>query len=301
MEDRIRVGAGGFGTVFKIKETDGNILAIKIVRGYASIDDFNIEVHSLDREYRTIANLGFHNRIIKIFNVVRDYQNTEAILIMEFLPGGSLADRIVKNGKIEMCSTLKIVTQLCEAVEFLHQNNIFHSDIKPSNIMFTAENNIKLCDFGIAVHLQTLVTNQSSKRAGDNFYMSPERINGEHRSVENDIWSVGATFIKMVTGEVLNSTDGPIKGPLNISQYNLTYGGKSQEEMLASFPNDYSSVIKLIISKTLVQKPFRANAKDLLNLCNTIWKTLQTSATTEYSVFVYNGHCTVLDTSNEYE
>ena len=186
-----------------------------------------------------------------------------------------------------MYTTVKITTQIFEAVEFLHRNNIFHSDIKPSNIMFTAENNVKLCDFGIAVHLQTIVASQSSKRAGDIFYMSPERIKGEHRSAENDIWSVGATFITMVTGASLNSTDGPILAPSNISQYKLSFGGKGRDEMLADFPNDYSILIKEIISKTIVQKPLRGNAKELLNLCNTFWETLQTSASTEYPIFEY--------------
>ena len=113
-------------------------------------------------------------------------------------------------------------------MSFLHRKEIYHSDIKPANILFTAEENLKISDFGIAVgsQLQTKSSATSSHFKGDFHYMSPERLQGAERSAANDIWSVGATFVHMITGQPLNHLDATI--PLlsmNIAQYKICING----------------------------------------------------------------------------
>ena len=119
---------------------------------------------------------------------------------------------------------LKYLTQILEGVSFLHRKEIYHSDIKPANILFTAEDKLKISDFGIAMgsQLQTKSSATSSHFQCDFHYMSPERLQGADRSAANDMWSVGATLVHMISGQPLNHLDKTITLlSMNISQYKI--------------------------------------------------------------------------------
>ena len=77
------------------------------------------------------------------------------MIVMEYLAGGSLADKLKNQKPLIKNKVHKYFRQILDGLDFLHQRNIFHSDIKPANILFTKQDNIKICDFGIAVVLQT--------------------------------------------------------------------------------------------------------------------------------------------------
>lgn len=120
---------------------------------------------------------------------------------------GLLDDKIttaVLSNTIYQINNLKYIKQILEGVKFLHFNNIFHSDIKPANILFTNTDDIKICDFGIALHMhsESSVTTSTSNFKRDRLYMSPERLANDSRIAENDIWSVGATFVSMISGHL---------------------------------------------------------------------------------------------------
>ena len=84
---------------------------------------------------------------------------------------------------------LKYLKQILEGVDFLHQRNIYHSDIKPANILFSQGDDVKICDFGIskAIELQTELSAISSFIKSDFCYMSPERLNNASRSAAIDM------------------------------------------------------------------------------------------------------------------
>ena len=119
---------------------------------------------------------------------------------MELMEGGSLVDKLRDQKPLHDNSVLNYLTQILEGVSFLHRKGIYHSDIKPANILFTADDNLKISDFGIAVgsQLQTKSSATSSHFQGDFHYMSPERLQGADRSAANDIWSVGVIFVHMI-------------------------------------------------------------------------------------------------------
>ena len=152
-------------------------------------------------------------------------------------------------------------------MSFLHRREIYHSDIKPANILFTAEDNLKISDFGIAIgsQLQTKSSATSSHFQGDFHYMSPERLQGADRSATNDIWSLGATFVHMISGQPLNHLDTTI--PLlsmNISQYKIFVKGAPLNNYLQTLnDNDFK---KKVISRTLCNEPNRANWQQLFRI-----------------------------------
>ena len=190
------------------------------------------------------------------------------MIVMEYLAGGSLADKLKDHKPLSNYKVHKYFGQILDGLDFLHQRNIYHSDIKPANILFTEQDNIKICDFGIAVELQTETSASSSHMKGDFHYMSPERINNASRSAANDIWSVGATFVEMVTGQPLNHLDTIPLIMMNISQYKIFINGKPYEEYLQSLnDNDFR---KRIISRTLCIASSRANCHELLAIVSQI-------------------------------
>ena len=135
-------------------------------------------------------------------------EKNRIMIIMEYMAGGSLDDKIKKvGGPLIKDSVFKYLVQIMEGVYFLHQNNVIHNDIKPSNILFSSDDNIKLCDFGISKHETSTSTTSTTSAKGTWNYMSPERCLGNSKSFKNDIWSVGATFVEMITGHPLNYTD----------------------------------------------------------------------------------------------
>ena len=224
-----------------------------------------IRSDSLENEYRVVTSLGNHPRIIQFFAIVRDQKNFQIMIVMEYMEGGSLADKLKDQNPLPDNSVLKYLVQILEGVSFIHQKKIYHSDIKPANILFTAKDNLKISDFGIAVGNQ-LQTNTSSATSshfqGDFHYMSPERLQGAARSAANDIWSVGATFVHMVSGQPLNPRDILTQLLINISQYKICINGKPYSEYLETLnENDFK---KQIISRTLCPESNRANCQQLL-------------------------------------
>ena len=205
------IGSGGFGRVYKIKASNSTetFVAVKVVSGLGNLDEYKSQVDALQNEYRLVTSLGNHPRIIQFFAIIPDDRNFQIMIVMEFMEGGSLADKLRDQKPLPDNSVLKYLTQILEGVSFLHRKEIYHSDIKPANILFTADDNLKISDFGIAVgsQLQTKSSATSSHFQGDFHYMSPERLQGADRSAANDIWSVGATFVHMITGQPLNHLD----------------------------------------------------------------------------------------------
>ena len=106
--------------------------------------------------------LGNHPRIIQFFAIVRDQKNFQIMIVMEYMEGGSLADKLKDQKPLPDNSVLKYLVQILEGVGFIHRKEIYHSDIKPANILFDAEDNLKISDFGISVGGQLQTTRSAT-------------------------------------------------------------------------------------------------------------------------------------------
>ena len=151
---------------------------------------------------------------------------------MEYMECGSLADKLRDQKPLPENSVLKYLTQILEGASFLHRKEIYHSDIKPANILFTVGDNLKISDFGIAVGSQLETKSSATSHfQGDFHYMSPERLQGADRSATNDIWSVGATLVHMISGQPLNHLETVTQLLINISQYKIFISGKHRRRV----------------------------------------------------------------------
>jgi Tol biopolymer transport system component len=161
------------------------------------------------REARVLASLN-HPNIATIYD---EFQETEdvAYLILEYVPGQTLAERIAKS-QLKLEETLSIALQIAEAVAAAHEHDVIHRDLKPGNIKITPEGKVKVLDFGLAkavggeaLDQQSTVT-EPGRVIGTPAYMSPEQARGKPADKRSDIWSFGCVLYEMLSGRV------PFKG-----------------------------------------------------------------------------------------
>ena len=135
------------------------------------------------REAKLLSSLK-HKNIINIVGAGADSKST--VIISEYAQGGSLADRMAR--KHEWQKAMEIIVPVASGLDFAHKNNILHGNLRPSNILFDADEVVKICDFGLPPHYNT-----SPKR---NWYSPPER----EKSRPGDIYAIGVILHQMLTG-----------------------------------------------------------------------------------------------------
>ena len=121
-------------------------------------------------------------------------------ITMEFVEGRSLQSLIDARQNFPVSRVLKLMEQVCSALDFAHQHNVVHRDIKPANLMLTPDDTIKITDFGTAKILQ-FGTAQTAHVMGTPSYMSPEQVKGAPVDGRSDIFSLGVILYELMTGE----------------------------------------------------------------------------------------------------
>jgi len=197
------LGQGGMGAVYKARQKQlDRLVALKILPPQVAQTEAFAE--RFTREARSLAKLN-HPRIVSVY----DFGHTEDGLyyfIMEFIDGTDLR-HVIQAGELSATEALAIVPQVCEALQFAHEEGIVHRDIKPENILLDKKGRVKIADFGLAKLLDRPATvytlTQAGQRMGTPHYMAPEQIEHpgqvDHRA---DIYSLGVVFYEMLTGEL---------------------------------------------------------------------------------------------------
>ena len=196
------IGKGGMGAVYKARQPKlDRFVALKILPPAAAGDPGFAE--RFNREARALARLSHPNIV-----AVHDFGQAGGLhyLVMEFVDGGNLR-QIEAAGRLAPEQALAIVPQICDALQFAHNEGIVHRDIKPENILLDKKGRVKITDFGIAKMLglaaeQTTLTGARDV-VGTPHYMAPEQVEKpqtvDHRA---DIYSLGVVFYEMLTGEL---------------------------------------------------------------------------------------------------
>ena len=204
-----RIGAGGMGEVYKARDARlHRTVAIKILP-YHLADRVDLR-ERLDREARTIASLN-HPHICTLFDIGR--QDGVAFLVMEYLEGETLAQRLAK-GPLPLAQVLQYAIEISDALDKAHHQGVTHRDLKPGNIMLT-KTGTKLLDFGLAKLRQeaapgTPLSERATERdaitaqgaiVGTLLYMAPEQLEGKELDARTDIFAFGALVYEMATGK----------------------------------------------------------------------------------------------------
>lgn len=166
------LGRGGFGTVYRARDTAlGREVAVKVLHPQLMVEpDF---VERFRNEARIIAGLE-HPNLVAVYDLGEAAGS--AFLVMRYLPGGSLREKLEKNGPIPFGEALQILKQVSAGLTAAHAKGIIHRDIKPENILFAADGQAVVSDFGLARALldSSFSSSSGSGGVGTPFYRAPE-------------------------------------------------------------------------------------------------------------------------------
>lgn len=197
-----RLGKGGMGEVYLAKhKTLGIFRALKML----SQDSDNSNAKFLERFIREakLASEIRHPNIVGVMDVETDSDCGFPYIVMEYVDGGSLRNSLSASKRLSEEQAVVIVEAVAAALQAAEEHNIVHRDIKPDNIMFTRRGEVKLADLGIAkVDGQNTDLTKTNVMIGTPAYLPPEQArNAKGVDARADIYSLGATFYEMLTGE----------------------------------------------------------------------------------------------------
>lgn len=239
-----KIGQGAMGAVFKATdEATGNTVALKILsprlaRSRAFIKRFL-------REAQAGATLR-HPNIVQTLDVGE--AGGYYYLAMEFVEGETARHLLREKGVFEEKEALKIVAQICQALEHARNHNMVHRDVKPENILISKDGTAKLADLGLAREVSTDPSlTVPGEALGTPFYISPEQAQGkvdvDHRS---DVYSLGATLFHLVTGKV------PFEGATSavVMTKHINEPLPEPRSLNSSLTESVSNIIKKAMAKT---------------------------------------------------
>ncbi len=196
------IGQGGMGAVYRARQPGlDRLVAIKVLPPETTADPGFAERFS--REARALARLN-HPNIVSVY----DFGQASGLhyFVMEYVDGLNLR-QLAQSGRVTPREALQIIPQMCDALQFAHDEGIVHRDIKPENVMVDKKGRVKIADFGLAKLLgrepENLQLTGARDVMGTPHYMAPEQMEKpnevDHRA---DIYSLGVVFYELLTGEL---------------------------------------------------------------------------------------------------
>jgi len=201
------LGSGGMGQVYLAKSADGMNYALKVLHP-------DLERRGNDAKLRFLHEAEFlmtirHRNLVEVFDAGEDPEMGFCYILMEYMPGGSLGDKIAREGRLPVDKAISYISQTADALSVAHKQGVIHRDIKPDNILFTADGVPKLTDLGVARFFDeaddTHLT-MDGHLLGTPAYMAPEQMmDSHHIDARADIYSLGIVLYEMLAGDRPNA------------------------------------------------------------------------------------------------
>ncbi len=247
------LGHGGMGAVFLVRhrvlDTD---FALKVL--YPEVAKRNQQfVERFIREARLAGNIR-HQNLIAVYDAGQNEKNGMYYLVMDYVAGGSVRDKLKQNHYLGLTEAVAIIRQVASALEAAQERNMVHRDIKPDNIMFDSNGVVRLADLGIAKASDGRDTNLTVEASvfGTPSYMSPEQARDASKvDTRADIYSLGVVFYEMLTGR------RPFVGENNIEILTQVIDGKSAPDVRTyspELPEDVARLVMDMLEKTLAKR-----------------------------------------------
>jgi serine/threonine protein kinase len=240
------LGAGGMGRVFLGAGSDGQLVAVKVIRGDLAMDS---EFRARFRREITVARKVSSRFTAPLIDA--DIDDPVPWLATAYVPGPSLADAVTEHGPLPARSVLELAAGLAEGLSAIHAAGVVHRDLKPSNVLL-AQDGPRVIDFGISVAAETSPLTRTGLLIGSPGYMSPEQVEGREVGAASDIFSLGSVLTYAATGEApFGSGSAPT----------LAYRAVYREVNLDRVPAEVRGLIQRCLAKDPGQRPA---ARDLM-------------------------------------
>jgi hypothetical protein len=194
-----RLGRGGMGVVDLARAPDGSQVALKRLTLHGSAAEISRARQRVEREAEVLARLD-HPNVVPLVEVIEEGE--ELTLVMPYLTGGTLADRVARHGPAPAAEVLRLADDLGSALAAAHRAGVVHRDLKPANVLFDAAGVPHLADFGVASSRDdTAGLTAVGTVVGTPGFMAPEQARGEVAGQASDVFALGATLLFAATGE----------------------------------------------------------------------------------------------------
>ncbi|MGA6162891.1 Stk1 family PASTA domain-containing Ser/Thr kinase [Amycolatopsis magusensis] len=206
------LGYGGMSEVHHGHDVRlGREVAIKILRADLARDPQFQE--RFRREAQNAAALN-HPAIVAVYDTGETQTEYGPLpyIVMEFVSGRTLRDIVKTEGPMTQKRAMEVMADVCAALDFSHRHGIVHRDVKPANVMITANGAVKVMDFGIAraIHDGQAAMTQTAAVIGTAQYLSPEQARGESVDARSDVYAAGCVLYELITGEPPFTGDSPV-------------------------------------------------------------------------------------------
>lgn len=212
-----KIGEGGFGLVFKAKQSNtGQLVAVKVLKNDLGIDEQKRKHQQarFERETQLSARIN-HPHIVKLLDKGHT-EKGELFAVFEYVAGETLKDYIIRNGALSAVETGVLMGQALDALVCAHEQGIVHRDLKPQNLMVSqtgSQRHIKILDFGIGAFTHEYRTKDyksltlTKEMVGTPSYSAPEQLRGEPPTVKSDLYAWGLILIECLTGKTVMEGD----------------------------------------------------------------------------------------------
>ncbi|WP_055107593.1 Stk1 family PASTA domain-containing Ser/Thr kinase [Paenibacillus ihumii] len=201
-----RIGGGGMALVYKAHDILLNRnVAIKVLRQqFVNDEEF---IRRFRREAQSAASLS-HPNVVSVYDVGQE--DDVHYIVMEYVEGQNLNEIIKERAPLQVEEAVRIASQIADALDHAHHNQIIHRDIKPHNILIGRNGRVKVTDFGIARAVTSTTITQTGSVVGSVHYFSPEHAKGVTTGEKSDLYSLGIVLYQMLTGRLPFLGESPI-------------------------------------------------------------------------------------------
>jgi serine/threonine-protein kinase len=234
-------------------------VALKVLRRqYAGDSEF---AERFKREALNAASLS-HPNIVQIYDR-GETTDGAAYIAMEYVPGGTLMERITRGEPLAPADAASIGAQVAEALGAAHTRGVIHRDIKPQNILLTAKGEAKVGDFGIARAASAITLSETGSVMGTANYMSPEQAMGEPATPSSDLYALGVVLYEAITGGLPYAADNPIA----VSMKHVNEPLRPPKEVNPAIPEGMNALVVTLLAKNPEDR-----YADASELADDLWK-----------------------------
>jgi tetratricopeptide (TPR) repeat protein len=245
------IGQGAYGRVYLAKDRMiGREVALKVIGAPAG----SRERRRAQREARIVGRLK-SPQIVTIHRVVEDDEHEAWLLVLEYVPGGSLDDLLKHEEHIAVPRAIELLRGIMLGLDAAHRAGVVHGDVKPGNALLESDGSVKLADFGMSwmVDDASISNTNAEGFGGTPAYMAPEVIMGERGRAYSDVWSAGVIFYRLLSGRLPFPAD-------SLHELFFKVQNSSPPAFSSSMPGSVQALAMSLLEKNPSARPSSAEA-----------------------------------------